>query len=198
VNKAKKAAIFGGTFNPPHIGHFLLAKDVMKKYLLDKIIFVPSFLPPHKNGSEVVDAFHREEMVKRLISGEPSFLISDYEIKRKTLSYTIDTVKFFMSEFPGTEFYFLTGSDAFYDINSWKDSEQLLKLLKFIIYPRRDFPKEKVLKAVNGAEKMLWTGNSLINISSSDIRKRIRAGENMREETGQSVWEYIEEKGLYR
>ncbi|MFP4465513.1 MAG: nicotinate-nucleotide adenylyltransferase [Candidatus Goldiibacteriota bacterium] len=198
MDKVKKAAIFGGTFNPPHIGHFMLAKEAMKKHGLDKVFFVPSFLPPHKNGIDVIKAAHREEMVKRIISGEPSFLISEYELNRKTVSYTIDTVRFFMTEFPDTEFYYLMGSDAFYGIKTWKESEKLIRLMKFIVYKRQEFPKEKVIKAVPEAVSMLWMDNELINISSSDIRKRIRSGENMQEETGKKVWEYIEEKGLYR
>ena len=198
MDKAKKVGIFGGTFNPPHIGHYLLAKDVKKQFNLDKIFFVPSYLPPHKDHAGIIDSGHREKMTQLLISGDPDFMISEYEIKKQGISYSINTVKYFMTEFPGKEFYFITGSDAFYFIETWKEYKELIKLIKFIIFERADFSKEKVVKKHPFAAQMLWAKTHLIDLSASELRARIRFGANIQEEVGGAVWEYIDKNKLYR
>jgi nicotinate-nucleotide adenylyltransferase len=198
VNKAKRVAIFGGTFNPPHIGHFLIAKKIQKLYSLDKIIFVPAYIPPHKQESALIDAAHRGEMVKLLIGGENDFIYSDYEIKKHNVSYSIDTVKYFMTEFPDKEFFFITGSDAFYGIDKWKESDQLLSLVKFIVYLRKDFPRQKVAEKFSHVPIEWADPAELINLSSSNIREKLKKGENCRGDLGEKVWEYIENHGLYK
>jgi len=198
VNNSKQAGIFGGTFNPPHIGHLLIAKKAKEMFKLDKIVFVPSFHPPHKDAKYVLDPLHRLEMVKLLIQGDPSFILSDYEVKKKGFSYSIDTVKLFVHEFSGTKFYFITGSDAFYYIDTWKDSEKLLSLIEFIVYAREGFAKDRIMHKFRGMKNINWIEDSLIHISSSQIRSRVRAGEDCVEETGAAVWEYIRKNNLYK
>jgi nicotinate-nucleotide adenylyltransferase len=198
VNKAKRVAIFGGTFNPPHIGHFLIAKKIQKLYNLDKIIFVPAYIPPHKQEAALVDAAHRGEMVKLLIQGENDFIYSDYEIKKHNVSYSIDTVKYFMTEFPDKEFFFITGSDAFYGIDKWKESARLLELVKFVVYLRKDFPRQKVAEKFPHAAIEWADPAELINLSSSNIREKLKKGDNCRGDLGEKVWEYIKKNGLYK
>ncbi len=197
MNKTKKAGLFGGTFNPPHAGHYLLAKTVKKEFELDKVIFVPAFIPPHKDPSGITGARHRLIMTELLIKNDTDLMVSDYEIKKQGVSYSIDTVKYFMSEFPETEFYFITGSDAFYFIDTWKDYKELLKIIRFIIYVRRDFPKEKVIAKIPEAAEMLWHESGLINISSTELRDNIAHGMNEKEHTGKDVWDYININRLY-
>ena len=134
MDKSKKCGIFGGTFNPPHIGHLEIAKEAKARYGLDRVFFVPSFMPPHKDPKGVIDGTHRANMVKLLIEGTHDFVLSEYEISKKTVSYSIDTVRYFETEFPDTKFYFIIGSDAFYAIDTWKESEKILKIIDFIIY----------------------------------------------------------------
>jgi nicotinate-nucleotide adenylyltransferase len=198
VNNGKKTGIFGGTFNPPHVGHFLLAMDVKKQFGLDRIFFVPSNIPPHKQKDTVVGAVYREEMVKALISHEPNFVLSNYETSKEGISYSIDTIKYFLSEFPDRKFYFITGSDSFYYIDSWKDSSRILELIEFIVFVRKDFPKEKVISKFPDIKNIHWADLRLIDIAASDLRERIKNGENVREEVGRDVWEYIEKNNLYR
>lgn len=198
MDKAKRAAIFGGTFNPPHIGHFLIAKKIQKLYNLDKIIFVPAYIPPHKQGAAIADAAQRGEMVQMLIKGEKDFIYSDYEIKKHNVSYTIDTVKYFMTEFPHIEFFFITGSDAFYGIDKWKESEKLLGLLKFIVYLRKDFPRKKVAEKFPHIPIEWADPAELIDLSSSNIRDKIKRGENCQGDLGEKVWQYIKKNLLYK
>ncbi len=198
MNKAKRAAIFGGTFNPPHIGHLLIGIRAKHVFNLDKVIYVPSRVPPHKKGADIAGAKHRMEMVKLLIRGHNDFFMSDVEIKRGSISYSIDTVKFFLNEFPGKKFYFITGSDAFYHIDTWKDYKKLISLIDFIVYERKGFPKNKVLSKYSGLKNINWLAGDIIPVSASEIRQRAGNGEVCAEETGSDVWEYIEKNNLYK
>jgi nicotinate-nucleotide adenylyltransferase len=198
VSNGKKTGIFGGTFNPPHVGHFLLARDVQKQFDLDRIFFVPSNIPPHKQKDTVAGASYREAMVKALISGEPDFVLSDYETSKDGISYSIDTIKYFLSEFPDRKFYFITGSDSFYYIDTWKDSAKILELIEFIVFIRKDFSKEKIISKFPDLKNIHWANLRLIDIAASDLRMRIKNGDNVREEVGKEVWEYIDRNGLYK
>ena len=195
----KEIGIFGGTFNPPHMGHYSLAMEAQKEFHLDKVFFVPAYIPPHKEPRNVMDAEHRLEMVKLLINGNPDFILSDYEINRKNVSYTIDTIKHFRTEFPDTKIHFLIGSDAFYHVDTWKDSPDVLKLTDFIIFPRAGNTKEMITKKLGSfANVVFWAHTNLIHISSTDIRFRLRSGEDCAEELGAKVAGYIREQKLYR
>lgn len=199
MNK-EKIGLFGGTFNPPHIGHLLIAKEVKKEFLLNKIFFIPAYIPPHKNSQDVLDAQHRFNMVKLLVQNENDFIVSDYEIKKQVVSYTIETVKYFRSEFPEKNFYFIIGSDNFYYIETWKEYKELLNMVNFIIYLRHSFLKEKIIEKHKDIlnEKIFWSKSEFIDISSSNIRIKIRNGENCLEDVGEKVWNYIIKNKLYK
>ena len=198
MDKNKKCGIFGGTFNPPHIGHLEIAKEAKARFGLDRVFFVPSFMPPHKDPVDVVDGGHRANMVKLLIEGAADFVLSEYELSKKTVSYSIDTVRFFETEFPGTKFYFIIGSDAFYYIDTWKENEKLLKIIDFIIYERKGTPKAEISGKFPDLKNIFWIENRYINLSSSDIRKQMHEGMNETEDLGSRVYKYIEEHKLYK
>jgi len=197
VNNNKKIALFGGTFNPPHIGHYLIAKEVIKQYGISKVFFIPAYIPPHKNIADIINAKHREKMVKLLINNEKDLKFFDYELKRKKISYTIDTVKYFLKKYPGKKIYFIAGSDAFYFVDKWKKSNELLKLVQFIVYARREYPKEKVIKKFPNIE-ILWAGHGLINIASTNIREKLKSGIDCKDELGEKIFKYIEKNRLYK
>ncbi|MBP7791890.1 MAG: nicotinate-nucleotide adenylyltransferase [Candidatus Goldbacteria bacterium] len=196
----KKIGMFGGTFNPPHVGHLLIGRNVMKEFNLNKIIFIPAYIPPHKQTNSVIDAKHRLKMVELMIENEPGFLVSDFEIKKQEVSYTIDTMRYFISDFPDKEFYFIVGSDNFYYIETWKDYKNLLNIMNFIIYLRRNFTKEKILEKHKGIinDRIFWSKSDYIDVSSSEIRTRIKNGENCIEDVGEKVWDYILKNKLYK
>jgi nicotinate-nucleotide adenylyltransferase len=198
VNRKKNAGIFGGTFNPPHIGHLDIVKEARARFSLEKVFFVPSFMPPHKDPKAVLDSRHRAEMVKLLIGGAQDLIFSGYELSKKTVSFSIDTIRYFETEFPGTKFYFIIGSDAFYSIDTWKEHGQVLSLIDFIVYERKGSPKEKVMKKFHAQNNISWIENRYISLSSSDIRLKIRDGVNCTEELGTKVYNYIEQNQLYK
>lgn len=197
---SKKTGLFGGTFNPPHIGHLLIAKRIKDEFNLDKIIFVPAYCPPHKKPNNIIDAKYRLNMIELLINNEQNFIVSDFEIKKPTVSYTIDTVKYFINYFPEQELFFIVGSDNFYYIETWKDYKNLLHIVNFIIYIRQGFTRKKILEKHKNIinEKIFWSGQKYIDISSSEIRTRIRNGENCKEDVGEKVWDYIIKNNLYK
>jgi len=199
VSEGKDIGLFGGTFNPPHIGHFRLAKAAKKEFGLQKIFFIPSYLPPHKEPRNVLDANHRADMVKLLIEQDQDLIFSDFEISQKTISYSIDTIKYFKSEFPDKKIFFLIGTDAFYLIDMWKDHEQILKMVDFIIFPREYYTKEMIVKKYGNMSNVIyWAHTELIHISSSNLRVKIKNGETCVAELGDKVSEYIKENRLYR
>lgn len=198
MDKTKKCGIFGGTFNPPHIGHLEIAKEAKARFGLERVFFVPSFIPPHKDPRSVIDGSHRANMVKLLIEGVPGLMFSDYEISKKTVSYSIDTIRYFETEFPDTKFYFIIGSDAFFYMETWKEYEKVLKIIDFIIYERRDFPPEKIAKKFPGLANISWIENRYIHLSSSDIRTAVRGGAGEAEDLGSKVYKYIEQNHLYK
>ena len=183
-----RIGIIGGTFNPIHYGHLVSASEVCNKFKLDKVIFIPSALNPLKNTSNLADAHHRLKMIKLATAGNPLFEASDIEIKRGGASYTIDTIKAFVKKYgKDVNIYFIIGADAFLEINSWASPDELLKMCKFIVTtrPGYDVKKEK-------------TKITYLEISSSDIRKRITSGAPIKYLLPESVEDYIYKHRLYK
>jgi nicotinate-nucleotide adenylyltransferase len=199
VAEYKNIGIFGGTFNPPHIGHLSLAREAVKEFKLDKVFFIPAYIPPHKEPRNVIDAEHRLQMVKLLINGDKEFEVSDFEINKKNVSYTIDTIRYFKEKFPNTKIHFLIGSDAFFHIDTWKDSGQILSSMDFIVFPRAGNTKEMIEKKLGNYDNVVyWAHTGLIHIASTDIRFRIRSNDDCVDDLGAKVSGYIKEHNLYR
>lgn len=187
-----RIGILGGTFNPIHIGHLILAEEACFKLKLDKLILVPAFMPPHKDTRDVIDAKDRLEMVRLAIEDNPAFEISTYEVDSKKKSYSIDTLKEFRKIYGDeAQLCFITGSDSLKDIFSWKNINDIFKISKFIVanrpgYPLKDIPKE--------ADTVVITP---IEVSSEDIRKRLKEGRSIRYLVSEKVRKYILEHNLY-
>jgi nicotinate-nucleotide adenylyltransferase len=217
---AQRLGILGGTFNPVHNGHLAAAEEVRDRMKLEKVIFIPSFLPPHKNEEDMPSALQRQEMIRLAIKGNIHFTVSDIEIRRGGRSYTIDTVEALRQAHMGADLYFITGLDSFLEIGTWKEWERLLTLCTFVVLSRdgyrfRDISKleflnapEKDLAALDGREKeqtVIRTGNMRIHleripfydISSTDIRTRVRGGRSIKYHLPEAVEHYIIENKLY-
>lgn len=192
-----KTGIFGGTFNPIHNGHLVNARYVKEKFFLDRIIFIPSKFPVHKDLDGHVSAEHRLEMVRLSISDNIFFEVSRVEIDRVEESYTVLTVEELMRIYPENEFYVILGADAFMDIGSWKDIGKLSELVSFIVLNRPGYenPDEKISGLIKNYK---FAGNPFYDISSSMIRGLIRKGISIRNLVPVQVEEYIVDKGLYR
>ena len=217
---ALKLGILGGTFNPVHYGHLAAAEEVRDRLKLDRILFIPSYSPPHKQEENVPSAVHRMEMVRLATAGNPCFEPSDIEIKRGGRSYTIDTIEALHRTQAGSELFFITGLDSFLDIQTWNHWERLLSLCSFVVLSRpgyrfTDLLKIDFMKPAAGDLTELDRGGHqetiirygpftvflemipLYDISSTDIRRRIKEGRSIKYHLPDAVETYIIENRLY-
>jgi nicotinate-nucleotide adenylyltransferase len=192
----RRIGILGGTFDPIHLGHLVLAEQVREKLRLDRVIFIPSAHPPHKTKRKLSPPEDRLQMTQLGLEGNPKFLASDLELKRGGLSYTIDTLRQLEKLYPDREMYFLTGSDVLDEIHTWKEPEQIYKRVKMVIAIRPGFdrfdPKNRF------AQKSIIVPITGIDVSSSEIRAKVKKGESIRYLVPAKVEEYINKKKLYR
>ena len=200
--KKRKVGIMGGSFDPIHLGHLVVANEVLNIYKLDEIIFVPSGNPPHKQGL-IADSFHRLLMVNLAVLTNEKFSVSDFEIKSPEKSYTLNTLREFHKLYPNTEFYFITGTDAVIDIPNWHEPEELLKLCRFIAVCRPGVSMEDAKSKINEIETNL-DGNiemlkvPMLQISSTDIRERFKMAISAKYLLPESVERYIIKNELYK
>lgn len=187
-----KIGILGGTFNPIHIGHLILAEEAREKLNLDRIIFVPAYLPPHKDNSDIAWANDRLSMVKLAIKGNRNFLVSDIEIKRNGRSYTIDTLKEFKVKYPKDDLYFIIGSDLLKYLDEWKDLNEIIQMVKFIVATRPGYPLEKIPSHIT------TVAIRAVDVSGFEIRKAIRQNLSFRYLVPEAVLRYIVKKKLYK
>src|SRR3989338_3013272 len=188
-----KIGILGGTFNPIHIGHLILAEEALSKLSLDKVIFVPTYIPVHKGMESDTKHKDRLKMVSLAIEGNSAFEVSTFEIESKKKSYSIDTLKEFRRLYgDASQLFVITGSDLLKDLFSWKDVNDIFKMSKFIVANRPGYPVREVPKEV---ETVVITP---IEVSSEDIRKRLKASRSIRYLVPEKVREYIIEHGLYK
>jgi nicotinate-nucleotide adenylyltransferase len=187
-----KIGILGGTFNPIHIGHLILAEEIREKLNLGKVIFVPTYIAPHKDNVCVAKAKDRFQMIKLAIRGNQFFSVSDREIKRKGLSYTIDTLKEFKKQYTNKELYFITGSDLLNYLNEWKDLNEIIKMVKFVVVTRPGYPLEKIPSYIQ------TQAIRAVDISAFEIRQAIKEGKSFRYLVADTVYDYINKHKLYR
>jgi len=189
----QRIGILGGTFNPVHIGHLAIAQAAQEKCGLDKVIFVPCALPPHKRKSDLVSAADRYEMVRLAIQGNPVFAVSDFEIQKGGKSYSIDTVRHFREKFPsGTKFFFILGEDWAGDLETWRAIDELVKLVTFVVVNRPGHAPEK------SRIKFRSVATAGIDVSASGIRRLISLGQSGRYFVPDSVRDYIVKHHLYK
>lgn len=188
-----KAGILGGSFNPIHNGHLILADEARQKLKLDKVYFIPLNQPAHKEDKELLPARDRLRMVKSAVNGNPYFAALDIEIKRQGKSYTIDTLRLLRKEFPRVnKFFFIIGSDSLSYLESWKDINEVMKLAKFVAASRPNYPLK------NCPKDILPLVVESVDISGFRLRQRIKNNESVRYYLPEEVYKYIEKKGLYR
>lgn len=197
----ERIGIFGGTFNPIHYGHLLIAEAVREEYNLDYIIFVPCANPPHKSNN-VVSAKDRYHMTALAIEDNPYFLISDIELRRNDYSYTIHTMRHFKALYgEDTEFYFIAGTDTIHQLPGWKYIWELLEICHFVGASRPDGTEviDSVIKFFGdlGKEKIHKMRTLELELSSTDIRERFCAGHSVRYMLPPIVTAYIKSHNIY-
>lgn len=217
---ALKIGVMGGTFNPIHYGHLAAAEEIRDRLRIDRVLFIPSNIPPHKREDDMPTPAHRLEMVRLAVSPNPRFDVSDIEIRRGGRSYTIDTITELRRVYPDADLYFITGLDSFLDIQTWKEWERLLSLCWFVVLSRPGYRFSDLgrLGFMHGSERdLLSLDRGVINhldirrediaicldriplydISSTDIRRRVREGRTVKYLLPEAVETYIIENRLY-
>ncbi len=198
-----KIGICGGTFDPVHVGHLAIAELVREEFALDKVLFIPSGKPPHKDLDSVTDPVHRLNMVQCAVSTNPNFEAVSIEVERRGYTYTVDTLKQLHELYPkGTEFYYIIGADVVMDLLKWKNADEVFTLTSFIALMRPGFNDEEFktrLTYLKSKYNVNITGFEapLIEISSTFIRDRIKSGKSVKYFTTEPVERYIKENKLY-
>ena len=192
-----KTCIFGGTFDPPHIGHLLIAQTVFESENFERLIFVPANISPAKKNGDSSSPNERSKMLEIALINNPNFEISDLEIKREGISYTIDTIREFVDDLQlGKEdLFFLMGSDTLKSFHTWKDPEEILNLCNIIVAIRPGFTPSDIPQWV--LDNVRFANIPRFEVSSTNIRRRWREGKTIRYMVTKEVWEYIDEKDLY-
>ena len=199
-----KIGIMGGTFDPIHIGHLFIAEETLERLGLDKILFIPAGVSPHKLNNNTTDPQHRFIMTAIAVNSNENFYLSSIEIDRKGPSYTIDTMKTIKELLPpNIELYFITGGDTFIDLETWKDYEMLLEQINFVVFTRAGFDNELLDRKIklfkdkyNG--KISKISIPLLEVSSTDIRERVRQNRTIKYLIPEAVEDYIKKHKLYQ
>ncbi|QDU07909.1 nicotinate-nucleotide adenylyltransferase [Gimesia aquarii] len=197
-----RIGIFGGTFDPVHIAHLLLAEQCREQCDLDEIWFVPAGSPPHKESTGISTGKQRREMLDFAIAGHANFVVKDLELHREGPSYTIETLRQLKTTHPDDEFFLIIGADSVRDLHTWREPESILELATLIGVnrPNISLPDLSELTQKFGEivqSKILWTTMPGFEISSTDIRNRIRQNKSVRYMTPRAVEVYIYNNRLY-
>jgi nicotinate-nucleotide adenylyltransferase len=216
-----KIGLFGGTFNPVHLGHLRSAIEVREGAGLDRVILIPPALPPHKGCAELAGAAQRLEMIAAAVEGVPGLAASDVETRREGPSFTIDTVRHFRDTEPQAELFLIVGLDAFLEIDTWRSFRELLALVPLIVisrpaagasperaaverFVRARISPECALDPASGAWRAPGVKGirvfpvTALDVSSSRVRDLVRAGRSIRFLVPDPVMTYIQSRGLYR
>lgn len=200
-----RLGILGGTFDPPHVGHMLMAQFALEHLALDEVIFLPAGAPPHKDAQDITHAAHRLCMVTAATAAHPAFTVDPQELNREGQTYTIDTIEALQKRHPDADLLFLIGADSLSDLHLWMRIEELLTLCRFITFVR---PDESMQRIEHGLGKLpqewraplradMLTGREM-NISSTEIRQRVADSLPIRYLVPADVLAYIEANELYQ
>jgi len=192
-----KVCLFGGTFDPPHLGHLIIAQTIFEAENFDQIVFVPAYQPPHKNGMKISPVDQRLEMLNIAIKENPNFIMSDLEIERKGLSYSIDTIMEYKKQnnLSSSELFYLMGSDSLRQFKKWKDPKMIIDESRVIVAIRPGFRPSDIPNWI--LAKIQFASIPRIEISSTTIRERWVNDKTIRYMVTESVWQYINKNKLY-
>lgn len=198
----KKIGIFGGTFDPVHTAHLHMARCALEQAELDKVIFVPNGTPPHKSNSGITSGEHRYNMLVLATEDNPRFEVSDYELTKGGLCYTVDTMRYFRSENPHDEFWFILGADSLDYLHKWYDGANLIRENRFLVAVR-DFRQgydiqDNIGRISEMGGRVELVHMSPMDISATDIRDLVSSGDEIGSMTHPKVEQYIRDKELYK
>ncbi|MEO2013109.1 MAG: nicotinate-nucleotide adenylyltransferase [Fuerstiella sp.] len=197
-----KLGILGGTFDPVHYGHLLLAETCRQQLSLDQVRLVPAGSPPHKTGMNITDGHARADMLQLAVSGYPEFVVDRREIRREGQSFTVQTLADFRNDFAEAELFFLMGADSLRDIPTWREPNRIFELATIVAVNRPGLPEPTHSQVVD------WIGDDLAkrvksvampgtDISSTDLRQRVRDGQGLRFLVPRAVEAYLDQHEVY-
>lgn len=196
--------IFGGSFDPVHLGHLLIAEQALNQAQLERLIFVPAAIPPHKQEQQLSSPEARVQMLRLAIGGHPKFEVDECELNRTGISYTVDTLREFCTRYPDDQLYFLMGADSLAEFHTWKDPQEICKLAIPLIVERPNAPPVdyRLLSDYADAARLKEIQSAAIRslqieISSTAIRNLARDGKSFRFQTPRAVEQFIIEKRVY-
>ncbi|MEK7263424.1 MAG: nicotinate-nucleotide adenylyltransferase [Bacteroidota bacterium] len=190
-----KLGIFGGSFNPPHIGHLIIAESVREKLQLDNVIFVPAGQPPHKSSQPMLEAMLRLKLLQLAIASQPQFIIDEIELQRIGLSYSVETLQYFAKKYPHDALYFLIGADSFLELHTWKSPKEICSLATVVVMNRGGI---EIKNETEFTRLVQFVRVPNIEISSTEIRQRVAMGKSIRYLVTPSVEEYITTHAIYK
>ena len=189
-----RLGILGGSFDPPHVGHLLAASDAFEQLALDRLVFVPAANQPLKRGRAAASPAERLEMVRRLVDRDPRFAVDPVEIERDGLSYTVHTLTTFAERHPDAERFFLVGADTLASFARWREPERIVALARLTVVQRGEGAVD--LAGIPGDPLILRTRR--VDVSSTEIRERVRNGQSIHGFVPDAVAAFIEAERLYR
>ncbi len=198
-----KIGILGGTFNPIHYGHLLIAQNALDQFDLDKIWFMPAAIPPHKQNADILDSKHRMQMILRAIQDNPAFELNPRELLKGGISYTFETLTQLKEECPENEYYFIIGADSLMKFQTWKNPEVILNHVTLLVAVRDHVAGEKLL-GISEEIRLKYGGQIHLiyspefNVSSNEIRSRIKHHHSVRYLVPDEVCNYILSENLYK
>ena len=192
-----RTGIYGGSFNPPHLGHLIVAETIRDQFQLDRILWIPGYIPPHKQHLQLAAPHHRLEMTRLATDDHPAFEVSTIELDRKGTSYTVDTLRSLHQELSGEELFLIIGGDSLRDFMTWKSPEQVAEFAHLLVFNRDTvtaLPTEAERRFPN---RISLATAPLIEISSRAIRERIKNRQSVRYLLPANVHQYIVQQNLY-
>lgn len=197
----KALGILGGSFDPIHNGHTMIAHDVYEKLDLEQVIFMPAYIAPHKIGCSFASPLDRYKMTELAIADVPYFCVSDVEFQKAGISYTVDTMRIIKKMFPLRDLFFIIGADSIPELETWHNIDELFSLVKFAAVYRVGYDEKIAIakkKLGNNSKKIIMVQTPEYDISSTLIRDKVKMGQSIKGMVAPQVEKYILQKGLYR
>lgn len=195
-----KIGLFGGTFDPIHIGHLLIMENCINQVNLDKIFILPNSNPPHKIRENKSDSRIRVEMVKKAIKDNPKIELNDYDFRDNNIHYTFQTIEYFKKSYPNDQIYFIMGEDSFMDLSTWKNYKKILANY-LIVFKRYSDDGKKIRKKIKSlkkyGDKIYLVDNMALDISSTMIRNFVKENKSIKYLVSKEVYEIIKKRNLY-
>jgi len=194
----RRIGLFGGTFDPPHLGHLCIALWALAQLRLDEVVFMPAGQPPHKIGRPVSRASHRLAMTRLAIRTLSGFSVSTLEIRRRGPSFTVDTLRAFRASHPRSKLYLILGADGLTEFRTWHEPAEIARLAVLAVAARPGSRRSHARHPGVPASRVVWLDNPTLTVSSSAVRERVRRGLSLKRGVPEAVERYIWRHHLYR